>query len=145
MAHGEPSVSEEGTIGLIGPSDHRTIGLAKKRIENLRDTMREWAPYHFLLMLEALRDFRRKNCVLPVGAQQIEGSLMAHATRKSCSRRPRAACAHGSRPTTPTFRCARRTPVRSSMRSSVRMQRQARRVDQRSFSHLSGQNKNTAV
>jgi hypothetical protein len=27
-------------------------------------------------MLEALRDFRRKNCVLPVGAQQIEGSLM---------------------------------------------------------------------
>jgi hypothetical protein len=26
------------------------------RIENLRDTMREWAPYHFLLMLEALRD-----------------------------------------------------------------------------------------
>ena len=52
MAHGEPSVSEEGTIGpsdhrTIGPSDHRTIGLAKKRIENLRDTMREWAPYHF--------------------------------------------------------------------------------------------------
>jgi hypothetical protein len=29
-------------------------------------------------MLEALRDFRRKNCVLPVGAQQIEGSLMHH-------------------------------------------------------------------
>jgi hypothetical protein len=27
-------------------------------------------------MLEALRDFRRRNCVLPVGAQQIEGSLM---------------------------------------------------------------------
>ena len=46
------------------------------RIENLRDTMREWAPYHFLLMLEALRDFRRRNCVLPLGAQQIEGSLM---------------------------------------------------------------------
>ena len=46
------------------------------RIENLRDTMRGWAPYHFLLMLEALRDFRRRNCVLPVGAQQIEGSLM---------------------------------------------------------------------
>ena len=38
--------------------------------------MREWAPYHFLLMLEALRDFRRRNCVLPLGAQQIEGSLM---------------------------------------------------------------------
>jgi phage/plasmid-associated DNA primase len=46
------------------------------RIENLRDTMRAWAPFHFLLMLEALRDFRRRNCVLPVGAQQIEGSLM---------------------------------------------------------------------
>jgi hypothetical protein len=27
-------------------------------------------------MLEALRDFRRKNCVLPVGAQQIDGALM---------------------------------------------------------------------
>jgi hypothetical protein len=38
--------------------------------------MEQWAPYHFLLMLEALRDFRRRNCVLPVGAQQIEGSLM---------------------------------------------------------------------
>ena len=46
------------------------------RIENLRDTMREWAPFHFLLMLEALRDFRRRSCVLPLGAQQIEGSLM---------------------------------------------------------------------
>jgi hypothetical protein len=46
------------------------------RIENLRETMEQWAPYHFLLMLEALRDFRRRNCVLPVGAQQIEGSLM---------------------------------------------------------------------
>ena len=49
------------------------------RIENLRDTMRQWAPYHFLLMLEALRDFRRRNCVLPIGAQQIEGSLMHQA------------------------------------------------------------------
>jgi hypothetical protein len=38
--------------------------------------MEQWAPYHFLLMLETLRDFRRRNCVLPVGAQQIEGSLM---------------------------------------------------------------------
>jgi hypothetical protein len=46
------------------------------RIENLREIMEQWAPYHFLLMLEALRDFRRRNCVLPVGAQQIEGSLM---------------------------------------------------------------------
>ena len=27
-------------------------------------------------MLEALRDFRRRSCVLPLGAQQIEGSLM---------------------------------------------------------------------
>ena len=49
------------------------------RIENLRETMREWAPFHFLLMLEALRDFRRRNCVLPPGAQQIEGSLMHQA------------------------------------------------------------------
>jgi hypothetical protein len=49
------------------------------RIENLRGTMREWAPYHFLLMLEALRDFRRRNCVLPPGAQQIEGSVMHQA------------------------------------------------------------------
>jgi hypothetical protein len=49
------------------------------RIENLRDTMKTWAPFHFLLMLEALRDFRRRNCVLPPGAQQIEGSLMHQA------------------------------------------------------------------
>ena len=49
------------------------------RIENLRNKMRQWAPYHFLLMLEALRDFRRRNCVLPLGAQQIEGSLMHQA------------------------------------------------------------------
>jgi hypothetical protein len=49
------------------------------RIENLRATMRDWAPFHFLLMLEALRDFRRRNCVLPPGAQQIEGSLMHQA------------------------------------------------------------------
>ncbi len=41
--------------------------------------MKEWAPFHFLLMLEALRDFRRCNCVLPPGAQQIEGSLMHQA------------------------------------------------------------------
>jgi hypothetical protein len=49
------------------------------RIENLRGKMRQWAPYHFLMMLEALRDFRRRNCVLPLGAQQIEGSLMHQA------------------------------------------------------------------
>ena len=58
---------------LVEPDVHRR---RFPRIENLRDTMRAWAPYHFLLMLEALRDFRRRNCVLPVGAQQIEGSLM---------------------------------------------------------------------
>ena len=46
------------------------------RIENLHELMEQWAPYHFLLMLEALRDFRRRSCVLPLGAQQIEGSLM---------------------------------------------------------------------
>jgi hypothetical protein len=45
------------------------------RIENLKEIMASWAPYHFLLMLEALRDFRRRNCVLPPGAQQIEGSF----------------------------------------------------------------------
>jgi hypothetical protein len=33
----------------------------------------------FLLMLESLRDFRRRNCVLPPGAQQFEGSLMHQA------------------------------------------------------------------
>ena len=58
---------------LVEPDVHRR---RFPRIENLRETMRGWAPYHFLLMLEALRDFRRRNCVLPVGAQQIEGSLM---------------------------------------------------------------------
>ncbi len=31
------------------------------------------------LMLEALRDFRRRNCFLPPCAQQIEGSLMHQA------------------------------------------------------------------
>ena len=41
--------------------------------------MKEWAPYHFLLMLESLRDFRRRRCILPPGAQQIEGSLMHQA------------------------------------------------------------------
>ena len=45
------------------------------RIENLKEIMATWAPYHFLLMLEALRDFRRRNCVLHPGAQQIEGSF----------------------------------------------------------------------
>jgi len=58
---------------LVEPDVHRR---RFPRIENLRDTMRGWAPYHFLLMLEALRGCRRKNCELPVGAQQIEGSLM---------------------------------------------------------------------
>jgi hypothetical protein len=58
---------------LVEPDVHRR---RFPRIENLRETMEQWAPYHFLLMLEALRDFRRRNCVLPVGAQQIEGSLM---------------------------------------------------------------------
>jgi hypothetical protein len=58
---------------LAEPDIHRR---RFQRIENLRDLMEQWAPYHFLLMLEALRDFRRRNCVLPVGAQLIEGSLM---------------------------------------------------------------------
>ena len=60
-------------VDLAEPDIHRR---RFPRIENLRETLREWAPYHFLLMLESLRDFRRRNCVLPVGAQQIEGSLM---------------------------------------------------------------------
>ena len=62
--------------GLTEPDVHRR---RFPRIENMRGTMREWAPFHFLLMLEALRDFRRRNCVLPPGAQQIEGSLMHQA------------------------------------------------------------------
>jgi hypothetical protein len=45
------------------------------RIENLKELMGTWAPYHFLLMLEALREFRRRKCVLPPGAQHIEGSF----------------------------------------------------------------------
>ena len=92
---------------LVEPDVHRR---RFPRIENLRETMRAWAPYHFLLMLEALRDCRRRSCVLPVGAQQLEGSLMAHATRKSWRRRRKDACALGWSPTTRTYRCARRTP-----------------------------------
>ncbi len=32
-----------------------------------------------IFMLEGLRDFRRRNCVMPPGAQKIEGSLMHQA------------------------------------------------------------------
>jgi hypothetical protein len=66
-------------FGSTFPADLAEPDIQRRRfprIENLRETMEQWAPYHFLLMLEALRDFRRRNCVLPVGAQQIEGSLM---------------------------------------------------------------------
>jgi hypothetical protein len=52
------------------------------RMANLRGTMRAWAPYHFLLMLEALRDFRRRDNKLPRGAQQIEGSIMHQAVEQ---------------------------------------------------------------
>jgi hypothetical protein len=66
-------------FGSTFPADLAEPDIQRRRfprIENLRETMEQWAPYHFLLMLESLRDFRRRNCVLPVGAQQIEGSLM---------------------------------------------------------------------
>ena len=69
-------------FGATFPAGLTEPDLARRRfprIENLRGTMRQWAPFHFLLMLEALRDFRRRNCVLPPGAQQIEGSLMHQA------------------------------------------------------------------
>jgi hypothetical protein len=35
--------------------------------------MREWAPYHFLLMVEGLREFRDE--ILPPGAQAVAGTL----------------------------------------------------------------------
>ena len=69
-------------FGSTFPADVTAKDVARRRfprIENLRDQMATWAPFHFLLMLEALRDFRRRNCVLPPGAQQIEGSLMHQA------------------------------------------------------------------
>ena len=69
-------------FGSTFPADVTEKDVARRRfprIENLRERMKEWAPFHFLLMLEALRDFRRRNCVLPPGAQQIEGSLMHQA------------------------------------------------------------------
>ncbi len=45
------------------------------RIKNLKERMREWAPYHFLMMVEGLREFRVRDEVLPPGAQTIVGSL----------------------------------------------------------------------
>jgi hypothetical protein len=45
------------------------------RIKNLKDRMREWAPYHFLLMVEALREFRSRDEILPPGAQAVAGTL----------------------------------------------------------------------
>jgi hypothetical protein len=45
------------------------------RIRNLKARMREWAPYHFLIMVEGLREFRRRGEVLPPGAQTIVGSF----------------------------------------------------------------------
>ena len=69
-------------FGSTFPADVTEKDVARRRfprIENLRDQMKEWAPYHFLLMLESLRDFRRRRCILPPGAQQIEGSLMHQA------------------------------------------------------------------
>jgi hypothetical protein len=69
-------------FGSTFPADVTEKDVARRRyprIENLRGLMKVWAPFHFLLMLEGLRDFRRRNCVLPPGAQQIEGSLMHQA------------------------------------------------------------------
>ena len=45
------------------------------RIKNLKDRMREWAPYHFLLMVEALREFRSRDEILPPGAQAAAGPI----------------------------------------------------------------------
>ena len=45
------------------------------RIKNLKECMREWAPYHFLMMVEGLREFRVRDEVLPPGAQTIVGTL----------------------------------------------------------------------
>jgi hypothetical protein len=72
-------VAEFGSTFPAGLTEKDVSRRRYPRIENLRDRMKEWAPFHFLLMLEGLRDFRRCNCVLPPGAQQIEGSLMHQA------------------------------------------------------------------
>jgi phage/plasmid-associated DNA primase len=45
------------------------------RIDKLKERLREWAPYHFLIMVEGLREFRARRCILPPGAQTIAGSL----------------------------------------------------------------------
>jgi hypothetical protein len=72
-------VARFGATFPAGLTDPDLVRRRFPRIENLRGAMKQWAPFHFLLMLEALRDFRRRNCVLPPGAQQIEGSLMHQA------------------------------------------------------------------
>ena len=72
-------VAEFGSTFPAGLAEKDVARRRFPRIENLRDHMKEWAPYHFQLMLEGLRDFRRCNCVLPPGAQHIEGSLMHQA------------------------------------------------------------------
>ena len=46
------------------------------RIDDIKERIVQWAPYHFLMCLEALREFRKLKFVLPPGAQHIEGSLM---------------------------------------------------------------------
>jgi hypothetical protein len=46
------------------------------RIDDIKERIVQWAPYHFLLCLRALREFRKRRCILPPGAQHIEGSLM---------------------------------------------------------------------
>ena len=78
-ARGRLWVARFGATFPAGLTEPDYVRRRFPRIENLRNKMRQWAPYHFLLMLEALRDFRRRNCVLPLGAQQIEGSLMHQA------------------------------------------------------------------
>jgi hypothetical protein len=45
------------------------------RIDKLKERLREWAPYHFLIMVQGLREFRARRCILPPGAQSVAGSL----------------------------------------------------------------------
>lgn len=42
-----------------------------RRLPRIKERMREWAPYHFLLMVEGLREFRDRDEILPPGAQAV--------------------------------------------------------------------------
>jgi hypothetical protein len=58
--------------GLKAPDPERRM---YPRIKDLKERMREWAPYHFLLMVEGLREFRDRDEILPPGAQAVAGTL----------------------------------------------------------------------